>query len=220
MAYKNNSGGHSHTKTEWCCVLLRSIVATLDRTLMPSFRTNYKISLPVAASVALLFATTWGCIKEPDFSDTPEISFKSLSKTTLAAGSGVGQSVRDSLVISIYFKDGDGDLGVNPNDSINTPRNIRNVKNYEVKVLRKNKGVFTEAVLQVPLSGFFPPLRLDKKQGAIEGTLDFSQNFFEDPFTRRRDTLKFEVRIKDRKLNTSNAVLTDEVVIPAPVYKQ
>lgn len=175
--------------------------------------------LSALATGVLLTVGVSACIQEPNFGDTPEIVFKSINRTTLAAGSGVGQSVRDSVVISIYFQDGDGDLGVNPNDSVNTPRNIRSVKNYEVRVFRKNKGAFVEAPLQVPLSGFFPPLRTDKKEGPIEGTLDFSQTFFEDPFTRKRDTLKFEIRIKDRKLNTSNAIMTDEVVVPAPVYK-
>lgn len=161
------------------------------------------------------------CIKEPDYSDVPEISFKEIRKITLPAGTGVGQGVRDSVILSIYFQDGDGDLGVNPNDTINTPKNIRSVKNYEVKVLRQTQGKFVEAELQVPLSGFFPPLRLDKKKGPIEGTLDLSQIFFEDLFNKnKRDTLKFEIRIKDRLLNTSNAIQTNAILLPPPVYKK
>ncbi len=65
-----------------------------------------------------LVLTMSACFNEPNYPDTPEIDFKGLFKYSLNAGTGVGKSKRDSVVITIGFKDGDGDLGVdNPTES-------------------------------------------------------------------------------------------------------
>lgn len=53
-----------------------------------------------------------GCIVGSGFSDTPEISFISITKDTMVQGDAIG----DSLNVVISFKDGDGDLGTGASD--------------------------------------------------------------------------------------------------------
>lgn len=50
----------------------------------------------------------FGCTQDPGFSDVPEITFLSFSKTEMNQNS----LNTDSLFLTFSFKDGDGDLGV------------------------------------------------------------------------------------------------------------
>jgi hypothetical protein len=86
------------------------------------------------ACVLLVSLTVTGCFTEPDYPDVPQIDFKGISRYTLAAGTGVGQQKRDSLVITIGFKDGDGDLGNNgPLIAWRPPASCRRVAGVTIK---------------------------------------------------------------------------------------
>jgi hypothetical protein len=170
-----------------------------------------------------------GCISEPTFSPTPAISFKEIRKFKLAGGGGVGQGDRDSVVISIDFQDGDGDMGFNPNsaDTLLLPRNLRRVPNYELQWLYRQNGVFRPINVGNSFSKFFyPNLRPDNRQGPIEGTLDYSVSFVYGlvpdslvrafrprRFSYRRDTLKFQIQILDRAQNRSNVIESTPIII-------
>lgn len=84
--------------------------------------------------------------------------------------------------------------------------------NYLIRLFRKKKGVFTEFIPAVPYSGYFPRLKADGKTGPIEGTLDYSMEF-PHPFTPPKDSLKFQVIIKDRAGNVSNTAESDVIVL-------
>ena len=51
------------------------------------------------------------CFNEPNYSNTPAIDYKGMFKYTIEAGKGVGKGKRDSVVITVGFKDGDGNIG-------------------------------------------------------------------------------------------------------------
>jgi hypothetical protein len=58
--------------------------------------------------ISIIFVSG-ACISPPDnFPSTPEISFKDLNFSTTDGA--------DSLILSINFKDAEGDLGLNPSD--------------------------------------------------------------------------------------------------------
>ncbi|MFN8353810.1 MAG: hypothetical protein U0Y10_05180 [Spirosomataceae bacterium] len=160
--------------------------------------------------LAGLSVAIWGCIKEPDFSTTPYITFQSIRK--IVATDAFSQGKKDSLIVTVFFQDGDGDLGMTQTEFQDAKSPLKGINNYEIKAFRSKNGVFSEIVLSPPLGGFFPPLRTDGKTGAIEGNLDYSFDFLQS-FTPKRDTLRFEIRIRDRKLNYSNWVKTDPVVL-------
>lgn len=166
-------------------------------------------------SIKILFSITligvWACSRDPGFGAAPEISFLSAQKFVVT--SSFLQAKQDSVVIAVRFQDGDGDLGISPNE-FDEDTTLAKIFNYEVKTFRKISGVFKDITNDFPVSnsGNFPRLRTDKKIGPIEGTLERSL-LFPHPFVPKRDTLRFRIRIRDRAGNTSNEIDTEPVVI-------
>jgi hypothetical protein len=149
-----------------------------------------------------------GCYKEKTFDVKPFIEFQSLRKEIrLDQFSG---SKKDSVILTIHFQDGDGDLGLNESEKTEAVKTTD--FNYIIRLFRKKKGVFTEFMPDVPYSGYFPRLKNDGKTGPIEGTIDYSLSFPE-PFTPVKDSLKFQVVIKDRAGNISNTAETSVIVL-------
>lgn len=164
-----------------------------------------------------LGAVAAACYVEPDYSDTPEISVVGTPvKYTLEANPLiVGGARRDSVILTIRFQDGSGDLG---EDNRDTSR-IRSLfgretwGNYELKTFYLENGRFIEQNAGVNAKLFFPRFTREGQKGAIEGTLDFSQTF---PYVRpfRMVPAKFQVRIRDRGLRVSNVIETDTISVP------
>ncbi|MDZ7934638.1 MAG: hypothetical protein U5M51_06685 [Emticicia sp.] len=149
-----------------------------------------------------------GCYKEITFDVKPAIEFKTLKKE-IRIDQFAG-SKKDSVILTINFQDGDGDLGLNEKEK--TAAELKNDFNYIIRIFRKKKGVFTEFVPEVPYSGYFPRLKADGKTGPIEGTIDYSIDF-PHPFTPVKDSLKFQVTIKDRAGNISNTAESEVIVL-------
>lgn len=171
-------------------------------------------SFLVTASVLL---TVSACINEPNYSKTPAISFKSVQKILRPAGTGVGQGKRDSVVVTISFQDGDGDLGEDTGDTMRIKQLFANETwgNYELKTFQLTNGKYTELILPANNKLYFPRLTKDGQKGSIEGTLDFSQKFFYQTGQSgyKLVPVKFQVRIRDRALNVSNTIETDTVQV-------
>lgn len=151
-----------------------------------------------------------GCIEPPDFSDTPEISSPTVQ--SYPTFDDFSQIPKDSVVITVQFKDGDGDLGEVPearNDTVNYP----DWGNYELKTYRFVNGKFEYVEMPVLNRLFFPRLKDDDKKSPLEGKLDFSQSFLRSRNTRMTP-VKFSIRIRDRKKNVSNVVETDTISVP------
>ena len=163
-----------------------------------------------------LGAMAAACYVEPDYSDTPEISVVGTPvKYTLEAGTGVGAARRDSVILTVRFQDGVGDLGEDNRDSsrIRTLFGKETWGNYELKTFYFLNGRFEEQNASVNQKLFFPRLTREGQKGAIEGTLFFSQTF---PYLRpfRMVPAKFQVRIRDRNLRVSNMIETDTISLP------
>ena len=167
-------------------------------------------------TLAVAFAVVMAaCFNEPNYSDTPEIQLAGPpSRITLEAGIRVGESKRDSVITTIRYQDGTGDIGEDPRDTAR----IRKVfgketwGNYEVRAFQFVDGKYSLLPSSDNGKVYFPgPRRLQK--GAIEGTIDFSQVFpYQRPF--KLVPVKFQIRIRDRALNVSNVIETDTIVVP------
>ncbi|GAB4010642.1 hypothetical protein EXU85_07345 [Spirosoma sp. KCTC 42546] len=159
--------------------------------------------------------TLTACFNEPNYSNTPSIEFKGMFKYQIAAGKGVGQSKRDSVVITIGFKDGDGNLGIdNPSETtISSYSANGGWGNYEIKALRLVNKQYVEYPQPIYKTLFFPELTKGKPKGAIEGSLDFNQ-LFTYGTTNVFYPTKFQIRIRDRDFNASNVVETDTITLP------
>ncbi len=155
------------------------------------------------------------CKKPPEYPKVPEITFLSVTKQKINQKRGPGNFVTiDSVTISLYFKDGDGDLGRSDD-----------TENYFCRVLMKQKDTFkdilvldtlTKKYVPIPKNGRFFPLNVDGRQGPIEGTLNFgpSLNFYAYVSDSVVDyTLKFQIYIKDNAGNASNVVETTPVLV-------
>jgi len=161
---------------------------------MPKLRFHFLIPL------CLLLA----CQTIPEYPAVPSISY----------GSAYFQEFpqTDYIFLSVNFKDGDGDLGLDESDTSGiAPLNRFNI--FPV-LFRKNGDIYQE-VNYVSYAGTFPRLRESTVTGPIEGTLQYklgSLNFFNEDSS----IAKIRVYIKDRAGNTSNIIETP----PFPViYK-
>ena len=164
-----------------------------------------KVSVLIVFSVMALVTA---CYKEISFDVIPYIEFSDLRKEIrLDQFSG---SKKDSVILTIKFQDGDGDLGLNEEEKKAAVE--KQDFNYIIRIFRKKNGVFTEVPQEVPYSGFFPRLKSDNKKGPIEGKLDYSLVYFQD-FTPKKDSLKYQITIKDRSGNVSNTIESKVIVL-------
>lgn len=160
----------------------------------------------------ILFASTFlgGCFNTPEFPNTPEIEYSEILSTPRVDQESGGY--KDSVVISIKFKDGDGDLGYDQQE-IDSLAKAGAAPNFVVKQFRKVNGAFVEYVPLESLSGFFHRLS-SEKPGPIEGTLHYRGiQIFHTFYPYAKDTVKFEVYIRDRAGNISNTIETEPVVL-------
>ena len=153
------------------------------------------------------------CVDVPNFDNTPRISFNNIEKFVVF--DSFSQSYSDSVVITIDFEDGDGDLGISSAERSDT--NLINSiykewGNYEYSALRLVNGRYEEVPTSVSGKLFFPILKPDGKPGPIKGKLDFSVIYFQDRFTRPA-TVKYRIRIRDRALRVSNLIETDTITV-------
>jgi hypothetical protein len=168
--------------------------------------------------IGILFALgLMSCIDTPNFDDTPSIQFNSIDKFTVPDPFSGPNAKKDSVVITVDFEDGDGDLGITPEERSDTTllnSIYREWGNYDLIILKKNaSGTFSQLPSSVTNKLFFPVLKRDGKPGPIKGKLDFSQIFFYSRFAKPA-VLKFRVRVRDRALRVSNVIETDTISVP------
>ncbi len=187
--------------------------------------------------ISISFIATFffgGCLKPPEYPAIPEISFNQISLN----------NATNIVTIKINFKDGNGDIGLNTDetdliyrlgDSIGTskPRTFKYNpynKNYWVDIYILKKGVYKylKFITTDPTYNFYDfdgivPIVSEsslKNQTAIEGFIDYDMDFSQattsstsPALTLANDTLKFKIRLLDRKLNISDTVETSPIVL-------
>lgn len=141
--------------------------------------------LIVFISILMIFSA---CKKEDEiaFTDSPEITGVSLNTTSVRAW-------QDSIVFTISYKDGNGDLG----------ENKEGVENLTIKDM--NTGITT--AFRIPMLA--PEGKSIKIQGEIEVVLRSIGNSGNGNAVNTR----FEIVMKDRAGNSSNAFMTGEVTV-------
>ncbi|MDX5347735.1 MAG: hypothetical protein LPK19_10860, partial [Hymenobacteraceae bacterium] len=152
------------------------------------------------------------CREEPNYPAEPRIEAEDVSVYRLAATRTLPQ--RDSIVLKIYYEDGNGDLGLSPED-LNPPFNSGSPfhHNFIVDVLMKQPdGSFKPLSTAFSYNGRFPVLPPDlSKSGSIEGTISYGGIVFPVRQFPNGQVFKFSVFIYDRALNKSNVVETEEI---------
>ena len=186
---------------------------------MPTIRTLCLGGLLVATGAAVS-----SCLSPPEYPVTPEIEFRGISiKRSVSNIATI-----DSVQVTVKFQDGDGDLGLNNNDT-DPPFNRTNAdgslnpyyNNYFFQPqIRKSNGEYQDTIIDVlnPQNTYdsrFPRLPPDDRTGPKRGTLTFTQSFAAGTFSRfgRVVSIKFRVKIVDRALHESNEVTTEPITI-------
>jgi hypothetical protein len=165
------------------------------------------------------------CNKDPGFSSIPEISLKNMSYFE----EGTVQHIK----LEINYKDGDGDLGLEPTDTsgIYAPKNVKgrpsniHFYNFIVTYLFKNDdGTYKTCNLIMNCSSDtilsstvntanlrFPVLNSVTKKQPISGVLtnDINSPALKKVFSG--NTIKLQIYIFDRALNQSNVITTDSL---------
>jgi hypothetical protein len=144
------------------------------------------------------------CETVPEYPTQPSISygsayFKEMPQT-------------DYIYLSLNFKDGDGDLGLNSEELAA----LDSADRFNIfPVLYRKNGDQYEEMKEISYAGTFPRLRESLVTGPIEGTIQYklgSLNFFNEDSS----IAKIRVYIRDRAGNSSNVIET----APFPVvYK-
>lgn len=141
------------------------------------------------------------CNRRGEFSEIPAIEFKSLAEIN---GS-------DTLQITIDFVDGDGDIGLNDEDTF-PPYNIgsRYYNNIFLELMCDSSGVWITKDLIRPLYYRIPYIDNNGPNNSLKGEISvvIEENPFGPDIPIPYDTVKYSIQIVDRALNESNVVET------------
>ncbi|QKG55620.1 hypothetical protein GKZ68_02580 [Hymenobacter sp. BRD128] len=189
---------------------------------MNLFRLAYSIG-----GLGLLATSLSACLKAPEYSTTPSISFNDIQDIRIQPKQAGGQPL-DSIRMTINYQDGDGDLGLTSDERKNPPYDYQKgankfYNNFFVEPFVRNtvtgkyesvvsKGLTTAGAY----NGAFPhpTTTTDSKAAPIKGTLTYAPIAFGlgDIF-QPRDSVRFEISIADRALHVSNTITTRSVYI-------
>jgi len=145
------------------------------------------------------------CMKQEHYPDVPEIEFLNWVSVF-----DTGQYAKTGA-LSILFRDGTGDIGLNPGDTF-PPYNKEGpyYYNYVIDYFEKQNGLFVKIDLYPPFSARIPILTPDYPNKAIKGIIVDTLYLNPKPLF---DTIRFELFIYDRGLNKSNVVTTPEIIL-------
>ena len=156
-------------------------------------------------TLLLLWPLLWACTAgAPSYPDEPRIEYRRISSAEVQSGAS------DSLWITIYFEDGDGDLGsAEFTPCVNTCDVAGCLDSTGIDVfITDSRNECFATVLQLP------NLTQDNRIDDISGEIDLKVTGVNCRCIGcTRDTVIYDVQIRDRAGNFSNEVTTEAVVI-------
>ena len=167
------------------------------------------ISIDISTSkviTLLVCLSVFGCSPEDvTFDTTPRIEFESVEVLKNIQGKD------SSIELSIYFEDGDGDVGLGPTDTM-PPFNFGspNFHNLPITYLVKDTNGYSELINPINSMPYgngherLPVLTPTGKNKAINGTVKVSLPA--NPVLSNPEEIKFEIQLVDRALNRSNVL--------------
>ena len=171
------------------------------------FHTQMNKTLYIITSLLILSAC-----ERPDFELVPKIEFLNLEHQLIKNTNAISGTVFDDVVtITIYFEDGDGDLGLDLNGEDNNLIK-EDQRNYWLSTYRKEQGVYQYAHTD---SSTFNRLINNSKNTPINGQIKFSlllEGKGDVLYVFKGDTVHFELYITDRSGNKSNTITTPDFI--------
>ena len=170
----------------------------------------------------LLALAVLSCQKSVEYPIEPKITYEGFTYLFNADSTFSGEGV-----ISFSYTDGDGDLGLNDEDTL-PPFGFHDTHYYNMVIdyLKSVNGVFVKTPLLSPhvptnpadtlvlydtvtFNARFKRLRDSEEPKAISGTMEYKLTV-QNPFSPQ-DTVKFEIHILDRALHESNVIQTEAI---------
>jgi hypothetical protein len=163
-----------------------------------------------------------GCKKGEIYPDIPSIEFKSYYFTSDPLDSSTKY-----IGIIFSYKDGDGDIGLNPEDtlppynSVIGPNNVElnpYYNNLRVDYLALKDGEFQPVIIPNTTDSVIKLARIqnitpDGKHKAIRGDIDYWGTEFV-PFEGVSKTIRLRIKIYDRALHQSNTIESPVITLP------
>ena len=161
-------------------------------------RFGSKIGLFAACFVLLLGA----CKKNKCEDNVPTIEFKEFE-----------QYNKDSLKITIGFKDCDGDVGLSQSDTV-APYVDENYFNLFIDYFEMQHGAWVQVVPEFfDFNYRVPYIDQQSRSKVLEGDIQVTLEFYYSPLSNA-DSVKYHIVLKDRALQESNVVITPVLTIP------
>jgi hypothetical protein len=176
----------------------------------------------IAIAAAYLNILFIGCKQEDVYPIIPSIEFKRVYLDT-------DENLPTDTLIGLIFtyRDGDGDIGLNPTDTFPPFNSIRGENNKELNPYHYNlhieyhtlqeDGTFAPAIIPnstdtLRFLARMQNLTPEGKHKAIRG--DFDWKNFIPPYPLLSRTVKLKVKIYDRALHQSNVLETPPFTLP------
>jgi hypothetical protein len=154
----------------------------------------------------VVFLSITSCFKKEDFPSTPSISYQSFD------------ILGDSARITLSFTDGEGDIGLEP-DQISAPYDVNSKYHYNLYLVyyeKKDNGGWQPGIdLNGDTIVFRNRLRpiYTGKPKSIKGTIEYTiEPIFYNLFSTDNDTIKYRIQLIDRALNESDWIETAEII--------
>ncbi|GAB2780165.1 hypothetical protein HNQ93_001390 [Hymenobacter luteus] len=165
------------------------------------------------------------CVSPPDYPDTPEISFKKIETARIVKQTGS----YDTVSVTISFKDGDGDLGLDDSDTgfpysrlDQSGKLNKYYNNYFMTMqVQESSGNYVDLPLgTLDYNSRYPRLSPEaqgSRKTPLRGDLTFGLTITQGtlrvikPDLPAQIMVRFKVRIVDRALHESNEIITDPI---------
>jgi hypothetical protein len=165
----------------------------------PSFRNLILITM-----IGLTFMLS-SCMKKEKYPDTPQISFQGFS-TEFDSGLYAKRGI-----LTISFKDGNGDIGLRPDQTSPLYDTAGNYYyNYVIDYYELQNGRFVKIELEPSYNARIPYLTPNDPDKPIKGVIVDTLLLNPMPVF---DTVKFKFYIYDRALNKSNVDSTPPIIL-------
>lgn len=159
--------------------------------------------------VSLLFILIngLGCTDSDNKSYAPEIGLEAVQRIEASDG------FDSLLIVSFWYEDKDGDLGLSDSD---TTDQFRGFNNLVINFREKKNGVYEPLLIKntsIPadFDQRIPNLTPTGKNKEISGSIAVS--FGVDPNEIHADTVEFDLRIVDRAFNESNVISETNIAL-------
>ncbi|RLD48880.1 MAG: hypothetical protein DRI94_11900 [Bacteroidetes bacterium] len=158
--------------------------------------------------IILILLVFFSCKKPQTYSEIPNLEYKSFElKDTIDL---LDNKIK-SGILTVSFTDGDGDIGLNPSDTL-TPFDTSSIYYYNlyIDVYKMQNDTLVFQDLQVPLRYRIQDLTPLGQNKTLKGKIKVSINY---NYYENNDTFKYNIYIYDRALHKSNVIETPTLII-------